>query len=111
MSKRLSIMKQPVFSVINDHLVDYPSPSNIKCAVVVTISLLGYQATYEKRLTCIGRPKAKGCQGNRARPAPPRAERFACELKGGGYAGLSRQAVIPGTATPSVPGSLAQQAN
>jgi len=29
MSKRLSIMKQPVFSVINDHLVDYPSPSNI----------------------------------------------------------------------------------
>jgi len=61
MSKRLSIMKQPVFSVINDHLVDYPSPSNIKCAVVVTISLLGYQATYEKRLTCIGRPKEKGC--------------------------------------------------
>ena len=29
MSKRLSILKQPVLSVINDHLVDYPTPSNI----------------------------------------------------------------------------------
>jgi ubiquinol-cytochrome c reductase cytochrome b subunit len=27
--KRLSILKQPVFSVINDHLIDYPSPSNL----------------------------------------------------------------------------------
>jgi ubiquinol-cytochrome c reductase cytochrome b subunit len=27
--KRLSLMKQPVFSVINNHLVDYPSPSNL----------------------------------------------------------------------------------
>lgn len=27
--KRLSIIKQPVFSVLNAHLVDYPSPSNI----------------------------------------------------------------------------------
>ena len=84
MSKRLSIMKQPVFSVINDHLVDYPSPSNIKCAVVVTISLLDYQATYEKRLTCIGRPKAKGCASRRIvrdlhdHPLGGRGSRFAC---------------------------------
>ena len=28
-SKRLSIMKQPILSVVNDHLVDYPTPSNI----------------------------------------------------------------------------------
>jgi ubiquinol-cytochrome c reductase cytochrome b subunit len=27
--KRLSILKQPVLSVINDHLIDYPTPSNI----------------------------------------------------------------------------------
>jgi ubiquinol-cytochrome c reductase cytochrome b subunit len=27
--KRLSIIKQPVFSVLNAHVVDYPSPSNI----------------------------------------------------------------------------------
>lgn len=27
--KRLSIIKQPVLSILNDHLVDYPSPSNI----------------------------------------------------------------------------------
>lgn len=27
--KRLSILKQPVFSVINDHLIDYPTPSNL----------------------------------------------------------------------------------
>lgn len=27
--KRLSIIKQPVFSVLNAHIVDYPSPSNI----------------------------------------------------------------------------------
>ena len=27
--KRLSIMKQPLFSTVNDHLVDYPSPSNL----------------------------------------------------------------------------------
>ena len=28
-TKRLSIMKQPILSVVNDHLVDYPSPSNL----------------------------------------------------------------------------------
>ncbi|MEM7496229.1 MAG: hypothetical protein AAF471_09040, partial [Myxococcota bacterium] len=33
MSKRLSVIKQPIFSLLNDHIVDYPSPSNIKCAV------------------------------------------------------------------------------
>ena len=27
--KRLSILKQPVLSVVNDHLIDYPSPSNL----------------------------------------------------------------------------------
>lgn len=27
--KRLSILKQPLFSVVNDHLIDYPSPSNL----------------------------------------------------------------------------------
>lgn len=27
--KRLSITKQPLLSVINDHLIDYPTPSNI----------------------------------------------------------------------------------
>ena len=27
--KRLSILKQPVFSVVNSHLIDYPSPSNL----------------------------------------------------------------------------------
>ena len=27
--KRLSLVKQPLFSVINDHLIDYPSPSNL----------------------------------------------------------------------------------
>lgn len=27
--KRLSILKQPALSVINDHLIDYPTPSNI----------------------------------------------------------------------------------
>jgi ubiquinol-cytochrome c reductase cytochrome b subunit len=27
--KRLSLIKQPMFSVINNHLVDYPSPSNL----------------------------------------------------------------------------------
>lgn len=27
--KRLSLIKQPIFSVINNHLVDYPSPSNL----------------------------------------------------------------------------------
>jgi hypothetical protein len=26
---RLSLAKQPLFSVLNDHLVDYPTPSNI----------------------------------------------------------------------------------
>jgi len=27
--KRLSIIKQPVFSLVNEHVVDYPSPSNL----------------------------------------------------------------------------------
>ena len=27
--QRLSLIKQPAFSIVNDHLVDYPSPSNI----------------------------------------------------------------------------------
>ena len=27
--KRLGIRKQPAFSVINDHLIDYPTPSNL----------------------------------------------------------------------------------
>nr|NP_042262.1 cytochrome b [Prototheca wickerhamii]AAD12650.1 cytochrome b [Prototheca wickerhamii] len=27
--KRLSIIKQPILSILNDHIVDYPSPSNI----------------------------------------------------------------------------------
>ena len=27
--KRLSIIKQPIFSILNNHIVDYPSPSNI----------------------------------------------------------------------------------
>ena len=27
--KRLSIRKQPLLSVVNDHLIDYPTPSNI----------------------------------------------------------------------------------
>lgn len=27
--KRLSILKQPALSVINDHLIDYPTPSNL----------------------------------------------------------------------------------
>ena len=27
--KRLSIIKQPLFSTINDHLIDYPTPSNL----------------------------------------------------------------------------------
>lgn len=27
--KRLSIVKQPALSVINDHLIDYPTPSNL----------------------------------------------------------------------------------
>ncbi len=27
--KRASIIKQPLFSVVNDHLVKYPSPSNL----------------------------------------------------------------------------------
>ena len=29
MQQRLSLMKQPMFSVVNDHVVDYPSPINI----------------------------------------------------------------------------------
>nr|YP_006280984.1 apocytochrome b [Helicosporidium sp. ex Simulium jonesi]ACT36211.1 apocytochrome b [Helicosporidium sp. ex Simulium jonesi] len=28
-NKRFSIIKQPIFSILNDHIVDYPSPSNI----------------------------------------------------------------------------------
>ena len=27
--KRLSIIKQPILSVLNAHIVDYPSPSNL----------------------------------------------------------------------------------
>ena len=27
--KRLSIIKQPILSILNEHIVDYPSPSNI----------------------------------------------------------------------------------
>lgn len=27
--KRLSILKQPLFSTLNDHLIDYPTPSNL----------------------------------------------------------------------------------
>jgi ubiquinol-cytochrome c reductase cytochrome b subunit len=27
--KRLSLVKQPAFKVINDHLIDYPTPSNL----------------------------------------------------------------------------------
>lgn len=29
MSRRLSILKQPIFSTFNNHLIDYPTPSNI----------------------------------------------------------------------------------
>jgi hypothetical protein len=29
MARRLSILKQPIFSTFNNHLVDYPSPSNL----------------------------------------------------------------------------------
>ena len=29
MQQRLSLMKQPILSVLNDHAVDYPSPINI----------------------------------------------------------------------------------
>ena len=29
MSRRLSILKQPILSVVNDHLIDYPTPSNL----------------------------------------------------------------------------------
>jgi ubiquinol-cytochrome c reductase cytochrome b subunit len=29
MTKRLSILKQPVLSTLNDHLIDYPTPSNL----------------------------------------------------------------------------------
>ena len=29
MQQRLALLKQPLLSVVNDHLVDYPSPSNI----------------------------------------------------------------------------------
>jgi len=27
--KRVSLLKQPLFSVVNDHLIDYPTPSNL----------------------------------------------------------------------------------
>ena len=27
--KRVSILKQPLLSTVNDHLIDYPSPSNL----------------------------------------------------------------------------------
>lgn len=29
MARRLSILKQPIFSTFNNHLIDYPTPSNI----------------------------------------------------------------------------------
>jgi ubiquinol-cytochrome c reductase cytochrome b subunit len=29
MTKRLSLLKQPVLSTLNDHLIDYPTPSNL----------------------------------------------------------------------------------
>jgi ubiquinol-cytochrome c reductase cytochrome b subunit len=29
MAKRLSVLKQPILSVFNDHLIDYPTPSNL----------------------------------------------------------------------------------
>jgi ubiquinol-cytochrome c reductase cytochrome b subunit len=29
MTRRLSILKQPLFSTLNDHLIDYPTPSNL----------------------------------------------------------------------------------
>jgi ubiquinol-cytochrome c reductase cytochrome b subunit len=29
MARRLSILKQPIFSTLNNHLIDYPTPSNI----------------------------------------------------------------------------------
>lgn len=29
MTKRLSVLKQPVLSTLNDHLIDYPTPSNL----------------------------------------------------------------------------------
>jgi ubiquinol-cytochrome c reductase cytochrome b subunit len=29
MARRLSILKQPIFSTFNTHLIDYPTPSNI----------------------------------------------------------------------------------
>jgi len=29
MTRRLSILKQPVFSTLNDHLIEYPTPSNL----------------------------------------------------------------------------------
>lgn len=29
MARRLSILKQPLFSILNQHLIDYPTPSNI----------------------------------------------------------------------------------
>jgi ubiquinol-cytochrome c reductase cytochrome b subunit len=29
MSRRLSILKQPILSTLNDHLIDYPTPSNL----------------------------------------------------------------------------------
>jgi ubiquinol-cytochrome c reductase cytochrome b subunit len=29
MVRRLSILKQPIFSTLNNHLIDYPTPSNL----------------------------------------------------------------------------------
>ena len=29
MARRLSILKQPIFSILNQHLIDYPTPSNL----------------------------------------------------------------------------------
>jgi quinol-cytochrome oxidoreductase complex cytochrome b subunit len=28
-AKRLSIVKQPIFSVLNDHIIQYPAPTNL----------------------------------------------------------------------------------
>ena len=27
--KRVSLVKQPIFSVLNEHIIDYPTPSNL----------------------------------------------------------------------------------
>lgn len=37
MSRRLSIIKQPTLSVVNDHLIEYPTPSNLSYLVESSI--------------------------------------------------------------------------